>query len=139
MSTRSTALPAPAGTGFLRRHRVKLLLVAALVAVVGVLALYTLATLKFSYSSGERVGYVQKLSRKGWICPTWEGELAMSPVPGAPPQIFPFSIRDEALATRISQSEGKRVSLHYQQKKGVPSKCFGETEYFITDVRVVAN
>jgi hypothetical protein len=139
MATESTALPAPARTGFLRRHRVKLVLLAALVAVAGLLSLYTLVTLKFTYSSGERVGYVQKLSRKGWICRTWEGELAMSPVPGSPPQIFPFSVRDEALATQISQSEGKKVALQYEQKKGVPSKCFGETDYFITAVRTVGN
>ena len=136
-TTDTVVLPAPGAQGFLRRHRGKLLLVGLLVAGVGVLALYTLVTLKFAYSSGERVGYVQKLSRKGWICRTWEGELAMSPVPGAPPQIFPFSIRDDALAERISQSEGKKVALHYEQKKGVPSKCFGETEYFITQVRIL--
>jgi hypothetical protein len=139
MPTESNVLPAPAGTGFLRRHRVKLLLMAVVVAVAGVLALYTVITLKFAYSSGERVGYVQKLSRKGWICRTWEGELAMSPVPGSPPQIFPFTVRDDALAAQISQSEGKRVSLHYEEKKGIPSKCFGETGYFITGVRVVSN
>jgi hypothetical protein len=139
MSTESTVLPAPAETGFLRRHRGKIVLLGVLAAVVGVLALYTLVTLKFSYSTGERVGYVQKLSRKGWICRTWEGELAMSPVPGAAPQIFPFSIRDDALAAQVSQSEGKKVALQYQQKKGVPSKCFGETDYFITAVRVVGN
>src|SRR3954464_15331015 len=136
MATESTALPSPAGTGFLRRHRAKLLLLGVLVGLVALLSLYTLVTLKFAYSSGERVGYVQKLSRKGWICRTWEGELAMSPVRGSPPQIFPFSIRESGLATQISQSEGKKVALQYEQKKGVPTKCFGETEYFITAVRV---
>jgi hypothetical protein len=138
MATDSTALPAPRA-GFLGRHRVKVLLLAAVVVVGGLLALYTFATLKFAYSSGERVGYVQKLSRKGWICRTWEGELAMSPVPGSPPQIFTFSIPDEAVAKQVSASEGKRVALHYEQKKGVPSSCFGETDYFITGVRTVGN
>ncbi|HEY0708371.1 MAG TPA: hypothetical protein VGG33_16310 [Polyangia bacterium] len=98
---------------------------------------YTAAVLAFSYSSGERVGYVQKMSKKGWVCRTWEGELAMSPVPGAVPQLFPFTVRDDAVAARITQSEGKRVSLTYEQKIGLPSSCFGETSYFVTDVRVV--
>jgi len=34
-------------------------------------------TLQVVYSDGERVGYIQKISRKGWVCKTWEGELAM--------------------------------------------------------------
>ena len=37
-----------------------------------VFAAYTAITLTFSYSHGDRVGYLQKLSKKGWICPTWE-------------------------------------------------------------------
>jgi hypothetical protein len=128
---------ASAPAGFLRRHRVKLILI-ALVAVVALVATgYTAFTLSFSYSTGERVGFVQKLSKKGWVCRTWEGELAMSPVPGAAPQLFPFSIRDESVAQQITAAEGKKVSLLYEQKKGVPTSCFGETEYFVTSVRVV--
>jgi hypothetical protein len=126
-----------AAPGFLRRHRGKLILVALPVVVLGVLALYTFATLAFSYSDGERVGFVQKLSKKGWVCRTWEGELAMNPVPGSPPQIFTFTVPDEAVAQRISQSEGKRVSLRYQEKKGIPTSCFGDSRYWIRDVRVV--
>ncbi len=129
----------PVRPSFVRRHRFKLLTIAALVVIGGLGSLYTFAALKFTYSTGERVGYVQKFSRRGWVCPTWEGELAMSPVPGAAPQIFEFSTRDPALAKRISESEGKRISLGYEQKKGLPSSCFGDTEYFVTGVRVVSN
>lgn len=131
----STSAPA----GFVRRHRWKLVLVAALVLAVGGVALYTMATLSFSYSTGERVGFVQKLSKKGWLCRTWEGELAMTPVPGAAPEKFAFTIPDEAVAAIVRQSEGKRVALQYEQKKGVPTSCFGETEYFVTGARVVGN
>ena len=92
-------------------------------------------TLHFSYSEGERAGYVQKISRKGWICKTWEGELAMSTFPGTAPQIFTFSVRDEATAKKIMSSAGQRVALSYEQHKGVPGSCFAETEYFITSVR----
>jgi hypothetical protein len=98
---------------------------------------YTWLTLHYAYSSGERAGYVQKISKKGWICKTWEGELAMTTVPGTAPQIFWFSVRDDATAHRIEQAAGQRVALSYQQHKGVPSSCFGETEYFITGVRTI--
>jgi hypothetical protein len=137
MDNASTAGTAGAAPGFLRRNRGKLILVALPVVVLGVLALWTLAALAFSYSDGERVGFVQKLSKKGWVCRTWEGELAMNPVPGSPPQIFTFTVPDEAVAQRISQSEGKRVSLRYEEKKGIPSSCFGDSRYWIRDVRVV--
>jgi hypothetical protein len=137
MDNASTAGTAGAAPGFLRRNRGKLILVALPVVVLGVLALWTLAALAFSYSDGERVGFVQKLSKKGWVCRTWEGELAMNPVPGSPPQIFTFTVPDEAVAQRISQSEGKRVSLRYEEKMGIPSSCFGDSRYWIRDVRVV--
>ena len=108
-----------------------------LLVVVGGGALWTLATLKFSYSSGDRVGFVQKLSRRGWICRTWEGELAMSPVPGSTPQMFDFTVPDPTVAKRIDELEGKKVALHYEEKRGLPSSCFGDTRYFVTDVRVL--
>jgi hypothetical protein len=93
--------------------------------------------LHWSYSTGERAGYVQKFSKKGWICKTWEGELAMATVPGVMPEKFYFSVRDDSVAAKINRTLGKRVSLAYDQHKGVPTSCFGETEYFVTGVRVV--
>ena len=98
---------------------------------------YTWLALNFVYSTGQRSGYVQKISRKGWLCKTWEGELAMTTVPGTAPVIFPFSVRDDATARRIEQVAGQRVALDYQQHKGIPTSCFGETEYFVTGVRPV--
>ena len=106
--------------------------VGALFVMGGVAALYTWVTLAFTYSEGDRVGYVQKLSKKGWICSTWEGELAMVSMPGQPPEIFAFSVRSDEIAKELQKAEGKRVAMHYQQKRGVPSKCFGETQYFVT-------
>ncbi len=108
-----------------------------LFAVGAVGALWTLVTLTFTYSDGDRIGYVQKFSHRGWVCRTWEGELAMTPVPGASPTIFTFSVRDEAVAKRVKDAEGKKVALHYKEKRGVPSSCFGETSYFISDVRLL--
>ena len=106
-------------------------------SAVGVMlaAGYTYAALHWVYSSGERVGYVQKLSKKGWLRKTWEGELTMSPVPGAVPEKFFFTVPDELVAQQINQGLGKRVSIRYEQHKGVPTGFFGETEFFIVKAK----
>lgn len=123
--------------GFLRRHW-KLATVAAVILVPSlVFTIWAGITLSYSYSAGERVGYVQKLSRKGWICKTWEGELQLSNIPGSAPILFQFSIRSDSLARAIEQFAGRQVSLSYEQHVGVPTTCFGETEYFVTGVREV--
>jgi hypothetical protein len=80
---------------------------------------------------------VQKFSRKGWICKTWEGELAISNVPGSLPQLFHFTVRDDSVANVINSVAGKRVSLRYEEHMGVPTSCFGDTRYYVTQVRVV--
>jgi hypothetical protein len=107
------------------------------VAVLLLTSLWVWLTLNWSYSEGERAGYVQKLSRKGWLCKTWEGEIAMVTMPGAIPDKFQFTVRDTVLANRINELAGKRVVLSYQQHKFIPSSCFGETEYFVTAIREV--
>ena len=99
--------------------------------------LWTLAALNWSYADGERAGYVQKFSRKGWLCKTWEGEIAMVTMPGAIPEKFEFTVRDEAVVQQINALAGRRVVLHYRQHKFIPTTCFGETEYFVDGVREV--
>lgn len=111
-------------------------LIVVTVPLLGFLA-WTWITLHVDYSNGERVGYVQKISRKGWVCKTWEGELAMVSMPGTAPQIFYFTVQSDAVARKVMDAAGQRVALVYEQHRGVPSNCFGETEYFITGVRVV--
>jgi len=110
-----------------------------LVVVAVLFALYTFVALKWSYSAGERAGFMQKLSTKGFVCKTWEGELQLVALPGSTPEKFLFSVRDDAVAARINATMGKRVALTYEQHIGVPTSCFGETEYFVTDVKEVAN
>jgi len=112
------------------------LIVLALVIILP--ALYTWAMLSWSYSSGERAGWLQKLSHKGVICKTDEGELSLIAMPGAAPEKFLFTVRDEAVAKQINDLMGHRVSLHYEQKVGLPTSCFGDTEYFVTGVEAVA-
>ena len=115
----------------------KLIIAAVLIVPILLFALYTWSTLTWSYSSGERAGYVQKFSKKGWICKTWEGELAIVSIPGTMSEKFYFSVRDDAVAARVNQTMGKRVALVYHQHVGIPTSCFGETEYFVVDVKSV--
>jgi hypothetical protein len=109
-------------------------LILVLVAAVALAALYFWAALSWNYSSGERAGWVQKFSHKGWICKTWEGELALVSLPGSVPEIFAFTVRDDAAAAQITKVMGKRVSLHYEEKVGLPTSCFGETRHYVTGV-----
>lgn len=104
-----------------------------LLIVLAVLALYTWGALSWSYSTGERAGYLQKLSHRGWLCKTWEGELSMVSMPGATPEKFFFSVRDDAVAQKLTKMMGSRLSLTYEQHIGLPTACFGETEYFVVD------
>jgi hypothetical protein len=131
------APPPPVAPAPRRRARAGCLKVAVLLVLLagGALALYTWAVFQYDFSEGQRAGYVQKFSRKGWICKTWEGELAMANLPGAMPEIFAFTVRDDEVAARINASMGQRVALTYEQHRGLPTTCFGETQYFVTDVR----
>lgn len=118
--------------GFLRYF---LGVVAALVAIF---CLYVYIALSWSYSTGDRAGFMQKISSKGWICKTWEGELSLVALPGAAPEKFYFTVRDEAVAKQVEAAMGQRVTLQYEQHKGLPTSCFGETEYFVTAVKNVS-
>ena len=115
-------------------------LIALLIVLLGpalVFGAWSWITLNYSYSKGERAGYVQKLSQKGWLCKTWEGELAMANLPGTMPEIFFFSVRNDSIARLLDKNVGKRVSIYYEQHRGVPTSCFAETEYYVTNVRLV--
>jgi len=111
---------------------------AAIMAIAVLLFIaYTWLVLSWSYSSGERAGYIQKFSHKGILCKTWEGEMALVSMPGTVAEKFYFTVRDDQIAQQINESIGKRVALSYEQHIGVPSSCFGDTEYFIGAIRVV--
>jgi hypothetical protein len=108
-----------------------------LVSAIALFSLYVYIALNWSYSSGERAGFLQKVSHKGWICKTWEGELSLVAMPGSAPEKFLFTVRDEAVAQKVSAAAGKRVTLNYEQHKGLPSSCFGDTDYFVVDVKEI--
>jgi hypothetical protein len=111
-------------------------LVLPLLVLAALVMLYFWAALKWSYSSGERAGWVQKLSNKGWVCKTWEGELALVSLPGSIPEKFAFTIHDDAVAEQVTKAVGKRVALHYEEKVGLPGSCFGDTRYFVTGLTI---
>ena len=111
----------------------KRLFLIPLVLIALVFAYFTVA-LKWSYSTGDRAGWIQKLSDKGWVCKTWEGELAMVSQPGSPVEKFQFTVHSDEVAGQLAKVMGKRVTLHYEQKMGLPTSCFGDTRYFVTRV-----
>jgi hypothetical protein len=115
-------------------RRASAILASSLIALAALFALYTWAALNWSYSEGERAGYLQKLSHKGWLCKTWEGELLLSSMPGAIPERFLFTVRNPAVVQQLQAAMGQRVQIGYQQHRGLPSTCFGETEYFVEKV-----
>jgi hypothetical protein len=107
--------------------------------IVLAMAIFTAFTLWYSYSDGERAGYVQKFSKKGWICKTWEGEMAMVTMPGTVAEKFLFTVRDDTVADQINATVGRRVVLTYEEHKWIPFSCFGDTGYFVTGVRETAD
>jgi hypothetical protein len=117
-----------------KHHRVRTIVLLIVLIPVVVIALWIWVALGYTYASGERAGYVQKISKKGWLCKTWEGELAMANLPGTMPQIFSFTVRNDSIANVLEQTIGKQVSVTYEQHRGLPTSCFGETEYFISRV-----
>ncbi len=112
--------------------RATAILLSSLAAIIVLFALYTWFALSWSYSEGERAGYLQKFSKKGWLCKTWEGEILLSSMPGAIPERFAFTVRDDAVVKQLQSAMGQRVQITYEQHVGIPTSCFGETGYFAT-------
>lgn len=129
--------PVSSGSSWKRRNWRKLTIAGVILIPLLLIAAWTAIALSYSFSTGERAGYAQKLSHRGWLCKTWEGELAMVNLPGAMPEIFRFSVRSDSIAHLIERNLGKRVSLSYEQHRGVPTSCFAETQYYITNVRIL--
>jgi hypothetical protein len=128
----------PAASGGRRRRRWPFVLLGGLVGLPALLfAAWIAIALSYTYSRGDRAGYIQKLSKKGWICKTWEGELAMVNVPGAMQERFPFTVRSDSLADAMTKMMGSRVSITYEEHRGLPGTCFGETGHFVTAARAV--
>ena len=122
-----------------RRSRFRWYLLGFVAAVLALAVLYTMFMLWWSYSDGERAGVLQKFSQRGWICKTYEGELALYVVAGVAPQIWNFSVRDESVAAELGKHVGQSVRLHYREHRGLPTSCFGETDYFVDRLEVIGS
>jgi len=139
MNTPVTSLPTPAPAARPPRRSFKSYLVGSLVGAVLLIVLYTLFMLWWSYSEGERAGVLQKFSKRGWVCKTHEGELAMYVVGGVAPQIWHFSVRDDTVVDQLHAAVGQQVRLRYSEHRGLPTNCFGETDYFVESVEIVGS
>ena len=131
--------PTPSAAPSRRRrwwHHWKLILLGIVLVPVLAFALFAWTALHWSYSQGERAGTLQKFSRKGWLCKTWEGELMQPTAPGVAPTIWAFTVKDGELARRINLGLGRHVVLRYQEHRGVPTSCFGETPYYVVGFRL---
>lgn len=122
----------PRGSG--ERGAAPAMIAGGLLVLALLIAAYFWLVLSWNYSTGERAGWVQKFSKKGWLCKTWEGELALVSMPGATQEKFLFTVWDDDVAAEINKVMGKRVSLHYEEKVGLPTSCFGDTRHFVTAV-----
>jgi len=120
------------------RHKLVSALILIIAGPIVISTLWTFIALNFSYSKGQRAGILQKVSQRGWVCKTWEGELQLTAMPGATPEKFLFSIRSDSVAGELAKRAGQRVVLDYAQHRGVPGSCFGDTEYFVTGIRAVS-
>jgi hypothetical protein len=129
--------PGPARHPHSWKKRIKRGLLIALISPLVALTLYTLVMYNWAYSQGDRSGILRKFSKKGWICKTWEGELALTTVPGVMPELWAFTVRDDSVARLVTSALGREVVLHYSEHRGLWSDCFGETSYFIDSVRVI--
>lgn len=125
---------APTSSAPRRFGRLGCILALVPLVVIAGYALYLFAAYHYDYSSGDRVGIVQKFSKRGWIFKTWEGELTMVTVPSITVETFLFTVRDEAVVRAINENLGKRMALSYEQHKGLPG-WFGDTEYYVVKAR----
>jgi hypothetical protein len=137
MSTPATPTPTPVPASRPSRRSFMSYIWGSLLGAILLVVLYTMFLLWWSYSEGERAGVLQKFSKRGWICKTYEGELAMYVVGGVAPQIWHFSVRDDAIAEQLHAAVGQQVRLHYSEHRGLPTTCFGETDYFVERLEIV--
>jgi hypothetical protein len=129
---------APAAPVKRRRRRWPFVLFGAVVLFpLLIFAAWTAIALNWPYSSGDRTGFIQKFSKKGWLCKTWEGEIAMVNMPGAAQERFSFTVRDDSVAAQITRLMGSRVDITYEEHRGIPSSCFGDTNYYVTAVKAI--
>jgi hypothetical protein len=138
MTTPADSAP-PRTPGFFARRKLAVVLTSIVLLPVLLFTAWAIFTLTYTYSDGTRAGTLQKFSKRGWVCKTWEGELQMSAIPGSAPEKFFFSVRSDSVANEINKLNGRQVVLHYKEHRGVPTSCFGDTDYYVDGVQLMAD
>lgn len=87
------------------------------------------------YSDGERTGLVNKISHKGLICQTWEGQMLVGNGNNVDPEEYFFTVKDDAVVKQVQDAQGKIATLHYKQY-ALSSNCWGDTSYEVVGVTV---
>ncbi len=102
-------------------------------AVLAIMAIYYAFIYFVPYSEGVRSGELIKISHKGVVLKTWEGEISQG-ISGA--QIFSFSIldKDSEVIKKLKEYQGKYVKVNYTERYDT-FFWLGDTKYFITDVK----
>ncbi len=106
-----------------------------ILAAIIILAIAWFAFIYFvPYSEGTRSGELIKITHKGVLFKTWEGEISQG-ISGA--QIFSFSIldKDKKIIEKLKEYQGKYVKLNYVERYA-SFAFWGDTKYFITDVKL---
>lgn len=108
---------------------------ALVVSILGIVTLFSIlyAFIYFvPYSNGVRSGELIKISKKGVVFKTWEGEISQG-ISGA--QIFEFSVlqRDLEVIDKLKEYQGQYVKLDYVERYAT-FFWLGDTKYYITDV-----
>lgn len=115
------------------------------IAIIFLLIIATICFFIFgSYSEGYRAGNVMKLSKKGVIFKTWEGELNVGGLQGGgeggdmATTVWSFSVSNDEVVKQIEKAvdDGSKVKLHYVEKYFQLDFC-GDTKYFVTEVEKV--
>ena len=118
-----------------RKARSRMFIIAGVTAALLLVPILAWRGVGFTYSRGERVGYVESMSSAGTVCDTYEGTLMMATTPHGPGSTWQFSVRDKSIADQIADLKGQKVALHYRQEKGGQLACLRKTEYLATGVR----
>jgi len=137
-----TRIEVPNSTGRRRSSGAGRWFVLLLLVIVVGSGLWTWLTLAWAYAEGERAGVLQKFVRRGWLCKTQEGEIALYygggqyMGAGNSPQLWDFSVRSKSVAADLSKAVGHRVQLHYTEHPGIPTSCFAETRFLVDRVTI---
>ena len=101
-------------------------------AIIAILIIYFLFIYYVTYSEGYRSGELIKISHKGVVFKTWEGEISQGV---SEAQTFVFSVEnsEKEVINSLKEMQGETVKLTYKERFAT-FPWLGDTKYFITKV-----